>query len=374
MMKICFVGNAKSVHMQRWARWFVERGHEVHLISPNYEEIKGVKIHKIGGKEGSVTNFIKKIFQTRKLIKQIKPHILHAHYIFGYGTFAVFADYYPFIVSVYGSDVLKETKESFIKKMIVRYTLKKADIVIPTAKFMVPYLTNEFALSKDKIIRIPWGIDLKIFHRGYEKEVEKLRKKLKIGGKKWVVLSPRGMRPNYSNNHLIMEAIPLVIKKHPNTIFIFLRGNASASFEEEMKKKVSKLGIDSNVRFISSFLSPPEMAIYYNMSDIILSLPYTDQFAFTIMEGMVCGSIPIVSNIDVYKQYLTDGKNAFYVDPDDPKELAEKIIYCIEHPEIKESFYKINRTIIEENENWDKNTKKMEKLYEKLVKAGRVDR
>ncbi|HEC92235.1 MAG TPA: glycosyltransferase family 1 protein [Candidatus Atribacteria bacterium] len=373
-MKICFVGVAKSIHVQRWVKWFAERGHEVHLISPYYAEIDGIKLHETSRKKIKFINFVREAFKVRKLVWKIKPDILHAHYVTSNGFFAAFANYHPFLVSVWGSDILREAKESFIKKNIIGYSLKKADIVIPTARSMVTYLTNEFALSRDKIVRIPWGIDLKIFHRGYEKEVEKLRKKLKIGGKKWVVLSPRGMRPNYSNNHLIMEAIPLVIKKHPNTIFIFLRGNASASFEEEMKKKVSKLGIDSNVRFISSFLSPPEMAIYYNMSDIMLSLPYTDQFAFTIMEGVVCGSIPIVSNIDVYKQYLTDGKNAFYVDPDDPKELAEKIIYCIEHPEIKESFYKINRTIIEENENWDKNTKKMEKLYEKLVKAGRVDR
>ena len=28
-MKICFVGGAKSVHVQRWVKWFVEHGREM---------------------------------------------------------------------------------------------------------------------------------------------------------------------------------------------------------------------------------------------------------------------------------------------------------------------------------------------------------
>ncbi len=85
------------------------------------------------------------------------------------------------------------------------------------------------------------------------------------------------------------------------------------------------------------------------------------------MEGMACGVIPIVSNIKVYEQYLKNEINAFVVNPNNPKDIAEKINHCIKHPEIQNRFYNINKKIIEENENWDENSKKMMMLYKNLL-------
>lgn len=369
-MKICFVGSAKSIHIKRWVKWFVEQGHEIHLISPNYEKIEGVKIYKIGGKEGSITNFFKKMMQTRKLVWKIKPDILHAHYAFGYGTFAAFANYHPFIVSVWGSDVLVETKESKIKKLLIKWVLKRADAIVPTAEFMKDYLSAEFGLPPDKITRIPWGIDLNIFHKGYEREIKKLREKLKIDKNAFVVLSNRHLSPKYNIENIIM-AIPTVVKIYSNTVFIFIRGYGDIDFENRLKEKIKKMGIESNVKFIGDFITPTQMAVFLNTADIVISIPKTDQFASSVLEGMVCGAIPIVSEIEVYKQYLENKKNAFLVNPDNPVEIAEKIIYCIEHPKIKEDFYNINKKIVEENENWEKNAIKMEKLYKRLIGASK---
>ena len=134
-------------------------------------------------------------------------------------------------------------------------------------------------------------------------------------------------------------------------------------------EKAKKLGVADNIRFISRLLTPKEMAVYLNMADVLISIPKTDQFGSSIMEGMACGVIPIVSNIGVYKEYLTDGDTAFFAKPDNPEEISEKIIYCIEHPELKEKFYKINRKIIEEKEDWNKKAKKMEELYENLLRG-----
>jgi len=364
-MKICYIGNAKSIHIKRWAKWFDERGHEVHLITDKPENIEGVRIHKVILGRNPMT-FIIEAMQVKKLVHKINPDVLHAHYASSYGFFGAFSNYHPFIVSVWGSDVLREAKESKIKRMAVKYVLKKADVIVPTAQFMKNYLKKEFRLPENKIVRIPWGIDLKTFHQGYEKEVKQLKEKLGISNKSPIIISNRHLSPKYEIQ-TIMESIPYVIKKYHSAMFIFIRGNGSKEFEKEMIKLAKKLGVVNNVILISRYVSPREMAIYLNISDILISIPKTDQFAGSIMEGMACGVIPIVSNIEAYKQYLVDGKNAFFVSPNSPKELAKKIIYCIKHPEIKEGFYRMNKSIIEENEDFRKNAIKMEKLYKEMV-------
>lgn len=41
-MKICYIGNSQSIHLQRWVKWFSEKGHEVHLITDNLKEIERI--------------------------------------------------------------------------------------------------------------------------------------------------------------------------------------------------------------------------------------------------------------------------------------------------------------------------------------------
>jgi len=44
-MKICYI-STKSIHTRRWVEYFAEKGHEVHLITPEYDNIEGVETYK----------------------------------------------------------------------------------------------------------------------------------------------------------------------------------------------------------------------------------------------------------------------------------------------------------------------------------------
>lgn len=181
-----------------------------------------------------------------------------------------------------------------------------------------------------------------------------------------VILSNRTMKENY-NIESIVNSIPKVLDVHPNAVFLFIRGYGTAEYEEKINSKARDMGIQNNIRIISRLVSPEEMAVFLNASDAFISLPKTDQFAGSIMEGMACGTIPILSNLSVYKQYLKDRENALFVNPDDPDEIASAVNFCIDNPNIREDFYTINRRIIKENEDWSRNAQKMEELFEALI-------
>lgn len=376
-MKICFIANIDSVHVQRWVKYFTGLGHEVHIISDSSIEKNNIgkaKIHRIKKvylSRNIVTfyiNLLINVIYVNRLIKIINPDILHAHYVLYYGFYGIFSSFHPFIISAWGSDVLKAPNESRISEQLVAYTLKKADKITTTAKFMVSFLVDRFQLIREKVIRIPWGIDMNIFYQKFTDKEEKLIEKLKIRSANTLVLSNRSMAPQY-NIEKIIESIPFVLESNPKTIFLFIKGYGTTDFEKKMKEKANKLGVSNNTRFISEKISEEEMATYLNITDMFISITKTDQFASSIMEGMACGAIPIVSNIKPYHQYLSDNLNSLFVDPENPVDLAKKIIYCIEHPEVKENFNKINKEIILKHEDWDKNALKMLNLYEELLKG-----
>lgn len=363
-IKLAFLANGQSVHTERWLRHFVSRGYDVHLITFTAKPIKGVKIHEL--KYFGKFAYPLRIWNIRKAVKEIDPDILHAHYTSQYGVYGALTGFHPFIVSVWGSDVLRDPKESRIRRYGVSYALKKADCITTTAEFMKGYLVKTFGLPQDKILRVPWGSDLEVFHQGYEKEVRTRRRALGIKASVPIILSNRHMAPQYEIESII-DAIPYVLKSYPDATFMFIRGHGSSEFENKMKLKAQKSGISSSIRFISKTITPREMALCLNMADAFMSIPKCGQFGSSILEGMICGSIPVVSDIPVHRELLVNGENALLVNPDNPRQIAETIIHFIGHPEIKQRFYKRNKKIIEQKWDWNKNARKMEELYEKLV-------
>ncbi|MDD5503055.1 MAG: glycosyltransferase family 4 protein [Candidatus Thermoplasmatota archaeon] len=376
-MKICYLADAGSIHTKRWAEHFAKQGCDVHVVSmknAGSNQVGNVKYHlmnTIHSKSRFINSLLRPlnlalaVIGTKKMAREIKPDVFHAHFVAEYGLIGALAGCRPLIESVWGSDVLAYPKKSKIWKMLVSHALKKGDSITTTAEFMKGHLIEKLGASSEKIVRIPWGIDLKTFHSGYSGEAKKLRKSLDISDEAPVILSPRNMTPMYQILH-ILNCIPFVLKAVPDAVFVLMRGYGSKEYEEALAGRARELGVSASTRFVSRQVPPKEMAAYFNMADVFISIPKTDQFASTIMEGMACGAIPVVSRIEPYGQYLKDGKNAFFAEPANPNELADRITHCLKHPEVKKRFSDVNREIIEENENWDRNAEIMKELYEKL--------
>ncbi len=384
-MKICIFADAESIHTMRWVDYFTEKNHDVHLISlnssSNRQNSSQFKFHRVKiSIVYRLLNFIInkilhytpriifKIYaiQVQKILKTINPDILHAHFLSSYGIMGALTDNHPLIISIWGSDVLVAPNKHKAIKMMELHALKKADCITTIPEFMKNHVIKLFGIQEDKIIRIPWGIDLKVFHKGYISETDFMRDSLKINKDSPIILSNRATTPHYNIKNII-NAVPEVIKVSKNAVFIFIKGSGSSIYFNEIQSIAQDLGIIDNVRFINELISPEKMAVYLNIADMMISIPKTDQFASSIMEGMACGVIPIVGNLKVYEQYLTNNKNAFFTDPENPTEIAQKIIHCIKHPEIKEEFYKINLEIIKKYENFDINANKMYELYTDLL-------
>jgi hypothetical protein len=47
-LKICHLANGQSVHVQKWVRFFAEKGYDVYLATFNEtSQIEGVKVRKL---------------------------------------------------------------------------------------------------------------------------------------------------------------------------------------------------------------------------------------------------------------------------------------------------------------------------------------
>ncbi len=367
-MKLCYFANSQSIHIQRWVEYFSSEGNEVHIITnqPFKYNKQNISIHSIK-KNSSIPIISKliKIFYIINLVKNISPDLIHVHSA-DYGKFLLFLRNYPTILSVWGSDVLMPKKKSLLNKIILRLVFNRANAITTLAESMGPYMEEHYGIPHEKIKRIPWGVDLSIFNRNYYDESKELRRELGINEDSFVLISNRNISPLYQTEKII-EASKFIFDSHPNTYFVVLKGYGTSLYENEMKELAKKLGVNKNVIFVSKMLSPNEMALYLNMADAFISIPKSDQFGLSILEGMACGLVPILSDTIIsYKQYLNK-ENSIFVNPEDSVEISNKINNLIDNVEFKNQAYLINKKIIEEFEDWSKNTKKMRELYYRVI-------
>ena len=367
-MKICYLADARSGHTRRWVEYFAKT-HEIDLITLSYtkkedtfvpEEVykkMDVRVHKISKK----TPFLLFApFKIRRLIKKIKPDIIHAHYVTQYGFCGAFSGFHPFVVSAWGSDVLVEPHKSKILKLMVKFALKKANLITCDGENSKEAMIK-FGEDSQKINIVYHGVDTKEFNP--KQQDRKLREELEIFDSP-TVISTRGLEPIYDVESLI-KAIPLVLKQVPDAKFVIVNNGSQEAHLKELSKS---LGIWYNVRFVR-LVQHHELPKYFASSDVYVSTSLSDGgIAISTIEAMACGLAPVVTDVGDNRKWIKEEENGFVVSIKDPEALAEKIIYLLEKEEVRKRFGENSRKIIEEKGDYYKEMEKMESIYIGLVK------
>jgi glycosyltransferase involved in cell wall biosynthesis len=357
-LRICYLAGGRSVHTQKWVRFFAERGHDVYLATfGERSQIEGVKVRKL--RYFSKVAYPFRILAVRKAVKEINPDILHAHYISHNGVYGALTGFKPFVVTAWGDDALIEPKKSRVKRYLVEYALKRANLITCDAEHMREAMIR-LGADPEKISLIRFGIDTKKF--SLRQKSETLRTKLEIYDSP-AVISLRTLEPSYDVESLI-RSVPLVLKEISETKFVIV---GKGSDEKRLRKLATALGVSESVKFVG-FIPNDELPQYLTASDVYVSTsPYDAGIAASTAEAMACELPVIVTDVAENKKWVEDGVNGFVVPIKDPKSLAKKIICLLENETVRRRFGKISRKIIEEKNNYYKEMEKMEDLYTKLV-------
>ena len=369
-MRICYVGDGASIHTQRWVNYFARKGHEVHLICwklmPGYDE--NIHIHsltKIAPKIWAVSQYLSAllwIFQTRRLVKKIKPDIVDGHFITLYGFLAACSGFHPLVVSAWGSDVLIYPKRNFLFRSITKYALRKADMVAFNSALARKELI-ELGTKPEKLVFFRRGVDTQQF--GPQGRDQQFKEQFGILGMP-TVISIRNLKPIY-NVEMLIKAIPLILKQAPETKFVIAGDGEQRDY---LTNLANSLGILGAVRFVG-LLPHDELPRYLSSSDMYVSTSLSDSSPLSLQEAMACGLAPVVTDLPANRDWIKDGENGFLVPINDIEMLANKIVYLIENDQIREKFGKTNRQIIQEKAECATEMAKMEKVYEAL-KQGMV--
>lgn len=366
-MKICYLADASDVHTHRWAKYFADEGHEVHLISfrPPSEDLGDIQLHLLNtiGKGNAISkhtiNPLVVLIQLRRLIKKIGPEVLHGHSIRDHTIIAALTGFHPFVVTAWGDDVLIHPKESKIIKYAVPFTLQRADLVTcdgaNTKKAMM-----EMGIKGDKIDIIMHGVDTKKFNiLGRDEE---LLKELDVLNSPTIISTRRLGRVHDVGT--LINAVPLVLSEIPDAKFII---GGSGEQKEYLMDLAKSLNVFASTRFVG-WIPSDQLPRYLNSSDIYVSTSLSDSgLSAGTAEAMACGLPVVITDFGDNGKWVEDEVSGFLFPLSDSKSLAEKIVYLIQNPNIRRDFGVGSRVVIEERNNYYREMKKMETLYKNLI-------
>ena len=276
------------------------------------------------------------------MVAAIQPDLVHALRVPFEGMLASFTPAgIPLLAAIWGNDLTLHARASLPMRRWTRRCLSRVDgLSADTHRDL--QLAQEWGLGPDSpTLFVPGSGGLDLEGIRLAGAFDPSRYGLPTTGP-WIV-NPRGIRPGSVHQKDFFTAIPKIILKYPQAVFIFpgLQGKRA------VEGWVRKMGISENV-FLLPQLPQTELWALMKRSPLFVSPSSHDGTPNSFLEALACGCFPVVGNIDSLREWVQPGENGLLVDPRDPDALAEAILWGLSHPGIRQTAAEINLALVED--------------------------
>ncbi|HBS85994.1 MAG TPA: mannosyltransferase [Bacteroidales bacterium] len=199
-------------------------------------------------------------------------------------------------------------------KMTVKKIISFCESVVVMTKTSEMILTEEYQIAPLRISVIPHGTHL-VKHLG------KGALKAKYGFKGKKVLTTFGLLSSGKSIETTLDALPVIVKKHPEIIFLIIGKthpevikNEGEIYRDFLEKKVKQHSLQNNVVFINEYLDTANLLEYLQLTDIYLftSNDPNQAVSGTFVYAMSCGCPIISTPIPHAREILADNKELLF--------------------------------------------------------------
>ncbi|MFH1997666.1 MAG: glycosyltransferase family 4 protein [Patescibacteria group bacterium] len=327
------------------------------------------------------------VFKIEKIIKEIKPDIVHAHNVHTYLSYYCFkiAKKYAKAVFLTAHDVMlihtgklmpkngncmfklsaldqiKDAKKRYnpFRNIIIKHYLKYVDRIFAVSNTLKHVLEINGIKNIETIYN---GIDVNDWQIN-KVEVEKFKKKYNLANKKVIIFSARLIEAKGGDQ--LIESLSLVNQKFSN--FILLVVGRKWDYTEKLKKLSDDFKIKEKIIF-TNFLEKNELKSAYYSSDIsVLPSLCFETFGMTNLEAMACKKPVISTYFGGPSEVVVDKETGYLIDPNNTELMAKKIIDLLKNLEKANVFGRAGHNRAEEKFSLNKQIEKILKWYNKYV-------
>jgi len=338
-------------------------GHQVYILTSNCDEIiKSPEVAKYALKIDAlnidrinlnrIISLFILFFYSFFYLRKIKPDIVNSHspemgFIL---SFACRIYRIPIINTCHGV-TFPDKRYSLIKRMLEEFFLKygyfKKIITVD-----INSLKDFKRLKIKNVLYVPNGIDLELFPK----------KRNNINSKNIFLFV--GRIELVKGLEYLINAVNILREKRKD-FKIILIGNGID--QVLLKELVRTFKLTDYIRFLGKINQNDVIEYYYTSNAFILPSLH-EGFPITLLEAWAAKLPVIITNVGGISKICIDKENALITPPKNPEKISKAMITLINDQKLRKKLGENGRQFVEKKYNWEKITKKVEKIYEEILR------
>jgi glycosyltransferase involved in cell wall biosynthesis len=240
--------------------------------------------------------------------------------------------------------------------------LERAKKIIAVSHFTKRELVGYYEIPEEKIRVIHNGVDVDKFQPAPDKR--KIKAELGFNPDDIAIVSVGRL---YARKGLftLIESMPAVVERFRNAKFI-ISGKGQS---DEMRKLIAhaeKLGVKNNIIF-TGYYPDKKLPKLYQAADVFAFSTFYEHHPFAVLEALSTGLPVVTTNVGGIPETIENGKNGFLVEPFNPMQFANRILYVLEHPTEAAQMGFMARKTIMEHFDWRIVVKNVLKVYDEAL-------
>lgn len=363
-MRVLLLADTNSEHTEKWALGLAKQGVEVGLFSFDkasynwFDRIQNITLLYEPIHKTQTTGFLDKltylkfVFPLKKSISEFKPDVLHAHYATSYGLVGALSGFSKFIISAWGTDVMRFPQKGFINKSILKFNLHKAKAICATSHTIEAYLKP---VTHKKVEVIPFGVDIDIFCK---KTVNSI-----FEAEDFVIGCIKSLDKIYNIDILIHSFFELKNKYPSQKIKLLIVGVGLE--KENLEQQVKKLNLSNDVIFTGR-IPHHQVADYFNMIDVMVNISDYESFGVSVIEAMACENAVVATNTGGLKEIIENESFGALVEVGNIAQTTHAIEMYLLDNQLKKRVGENARKKVIEKYNWQDNLQQMIAVYNSM--------
>ncbi len=296
-----------------------------------------------------------------KKIRQLQPNIIHTHLLRAdlFGGLAGRITHTPVVSTIYAQGKYFRANKRLLDPLIDKITYQLPNHFIAVCKSIREDLITRLHIPPEKITVIHTGIDIP---RTDARQLDDIRRKYAISEGEKIILVPA--RLSYEKGIESFLYVVKILTERGTSARFMIAGDGP--MKNELQALADELGIADRVEFLG-FVEQIEALIKLAYAVVIPS--YSEGLPNVALETFSAGTPLIASSVGGLIDLTEYNSEAvILVKPNDPPDLADKILQALNNPEQMRSMVSAARAIIDEFLSTEKVARKYESLYQTICR------
>jgi glycosyltransferase involved in cell wall biosynthesis len=234
-----------------------------------------------------------------RAVADVRPDIVHAGPIWPVAWLAAKVGARPLITMSWAHDLLAEAATKHDRDLTI-WTLQETDVLVVDCDAAYA-AARQLGMPSDRMIQLPWGVDLLTFYPRGDGERRQLRQTLGWQDKT-IAITARAHEPIYGVD-VVLDAFAIAAAMAPD-LRLLLVGDGSLT--GSLMRQARLAGISDRVRFAGRQTNS-ELAVSLRAADIYVSASHMDGSSVTLLEAMATGLPAVVSDIAGTREWVEPG-------------------------------------------------------------------